>query len=509
MVNLHSADATDRDVEPGMLLRLDALLGHGGDERIALDPASGRNRYGCGVIPEAGVLAFSSSTASAVSPGARAAALACLERVTSYRSEREAYRGELAAVRARLAGACGLAPSLAEKIVVGPSGTDLHLIAADIARGPSLAPLTTVAADPRETGRGVLNAVRSLGYSARSPHGGAVETGRLLAGAVEGAFLGIAVREQDGTARDVEAVDRDAERACARAVRTGGRVLLVVLDVSKTGLIAPSPACAAALKHRYGEAVTVLVDACQFRIGPETLAGYLARGFMVAVTGSKFLGGPCFSGALLLPDQIAEPLRTAALSPALGDYSGRDDWPARYVGRAVLPDLPNLGLLLRWQAALYELEAFSRLPPNDVAAFLRGFAESVYAAMDAAGLEALATQPLATQPLATQPLARAAGDGWDSVQTIFSFLGRRSGELLDDAATQALHRELWRDGVRLGQPVPVGMRDDRPVSVLRLSLSAGQVVEALASPDAAAAARAAADRALALTADRLQAMEPA
>jgi hypothetical protein len=94
------------------------------------------------------------------------------------------------------------------------------------------------------------------------------------------------------------------------ALAQGRRVLLVLADVSKTGLIAPSLACVTALQRRWPDALDILVDACQFRLAPATLRAYLIHNFMIALTGSKFLTGPTFSGALLIP---AAPARLAAL----------------------------------------------------------------------------------------------------------------------------------------------------------------------------------------------------
>jgi hypothetical protein len=128
--------------------QLAALLALGGDERIAVSGPFGRNRYGCGVMPDEAVLAFASSTASTISPGAFAAAAGRLEQVLASRTPREAYRTGMARVRSRLAQLCGLPPAAAGNIVLAASGTDLHLIAADLARGPGPGPLTTVAADP-------------------------------------------------------------------------------------------------------------------------------------------------------------------------------------------------------------------------------------------------------------------------------------------------------------------------------------------------------------------------
>jgi len=44
-----------------------ALLTHGGDARIVLDPSRGLNKYGCSPFPDARLAAFGSSTASTIS----------------------------------------------------------------------------------------------------------------------------------------------------------------------------------------------------------------------------------------------------------------------------------------------------------------------------------------------------------------------------------------------------------------------------------------------------------
>ncbi len=475
---------------------LDSLLVAGGDERIALDPVTGLNKYGCGVAPEREGLAFSSSTASTISPGALRAAADRFEHILGYPDPRAAHAAEAEGLRRRLARLCGLEPQAAEDIVLAASGTDIHLIAADLARGDGVAPLVAVMPSPTESGRGVPLALRGVGYSSSTPHGGGAVVGEPIDHAVAGVLLPAPVRDEYGAPRPAEAVDRDVARACDLAVRRGGRVLLVLLDVSKTGLVAPTPACAAALKARHGEALTVLVDACQFRISAQSLRRYLDEDFLVAVTGSKFLGGPAFSGALFIPPASVARLRGRTLSRALADYCGRGDWPASWTGRALLPDLANLGLLLRWEAALHELAAFRALPDAAVAGFLADFGR----AMDARLLE----DP-AFEPLSAPSAPRLAPDGWDAMGTIFPFLVHRGGQALDAPAVQALYEAmrapaLHRPSVRLGQPVAVGARAGVPVSALRLSLCAGHVVEALTTPGGADAVIARAGLALDLVA---------
>src|SRR5260370_16203587 len=59
------------------------ILTSGGDERIAIDPATGRNRYGAPPGKACDEVWFSSSTASAISPRGYEAALEAVRGLTS------------------------------------------------------------------------------------------------------------------------------------------------------------------------------------------------------------------------------------------------------------------------------------------------------------------------------------------------------------------------------------------------------------------------------------------
>jgi selenocysteine lyase/cysteine desulfurase len=474
------------------------LLALGGDERLVLDPRTRRNRYGSGVEPEPGAAEFASTTASTISSAAFDQVAAYFEALAPGRSGQETYRQAAQATREDLARLCGLPSTAAANIVLAPSGTDLHLIAADLARGSGLEPLETVMANPDETGRGVPLAVQSLAFGTGAAHGIPSEIGTLLPGAVAGKIAAIDLRRPDGSPRAAGDVDADFERACRRGLRAGGRVLLVLVDVSKTGLIAPSPACAIDLKQRYGDQLTVLVDACQFRLSPDSLAAYLAADFLVAITGSKFVAGPPFSGALIIPDRSAPRLRTLPLLPALSNYSGREDWPDGFNGRNVLPDLPNFGMLARWRAALCELEAFRSCPAAEIGAFLSRFADQVGAANDdIKGLERVETPPL-----------KRCDGGWDGIATIFSFGVTDGREALGAGRLQALHQRLREpsgcggSAVRLGQPVTISPDEGHPRAALRLAASAPLIVEAFAALDCGEGVIARAIGALEMTAHR-------
>ena len=454
-----------------------ALLVSGGDARLLLDPASGLSMYGCRPQPEPGLVALGSCTASQISAAGFAAAHAlrrhCIEQLRCH-SPGAVYAGQTARLRSELLACCGLAPSDGVDLVLGASGSDLFLLAAQWLR-----PHRTVLIAAGETGSGVPAALQGRHFNGRS---GAVTLGAPVAD-WQGEILALAVRAADGSLRATAAVDADCVAGVAAAAAAGQRVLLVLTDVSKTGLIVPSVEVALALKRRFPTQVEVLVDACQFRLGAATVRAYLAQDCMVALTGSKFIGGPTFCGALLIPPACAARHSGAALGGAVGTYSNAADWPAAWRASHCLPATANFGLLLRWAAALAELRAFLAVPESDSAAFVRRFGASVRLRLAQDGrFEALPVAPLA------RPALGIAGS-WDSEQTIFPFLVRGPGGRPFSAdETQRLHRALRGAGrYQLGQPVACGIRDGVPVSALRVCVGARMLVAAHAGAGSAPA----------------------
>lgn len=459
------------------------LLLEGGDARIAPGADGISNKYGCRPFPDPELLSFGSSTASVISETAFAAAERLRDRLLPLlgtASRAAVYASELQRVRNELKTLCGLADMPGLDIVFAASGTDLHLIASQIAGGTASHPTRIILVGAEETGSSVPAALAGKHFSTRSSLGHVVAEGSPVAGDKSVELATVPIRLPDGSARDIADIDADVESLALEATALKRRVLLILVDVSKTGLIAPSPACAAALQQRLAGSIDVLVDACQFRIAPMTLRAYLEAGFMVALTGSKFAGGPTFSGALFLPFSIAERLRTQTLPSALSAYSARAEWPATWKNADIFGEFANFGLLLRWEAALEELRSFHAVRDTVVADFLRAFGNAMHARLqDSAHFE----------PLITPQLDRGAfGDpaGWDRCQTIFPFLLRGPAT---GGGTTPLNREqtaeIYRllqidlgDGLRcqLGQPVTCGTRDGIPVSALRMCASARLVV---------------------------------
>ncbi|BBP03869.1 hypothetical protein TPL01_04400 [Sulfuriferula plumbiphila] len=471
----------------------------GGDARIALVPGHALNKYGCPPQPDPGLMGFGSATASVISAAGFAAAddlRRRLLRAADAEPHAIIYARELNRLRQELAQLCGAGDLPGLEIVFAASGTDLHLIAAQLAGSSASVSTLALMVNAEETGSGVPAALAGRHFSAHTAYGDSVSAGSSITGTGAIEVVAVPIRLADGTPRPPAAVDAAVESLATSAVAQGRRVLLILTDVSKTGLLAPSLACIAALQRRWPDTLDILVDACQFRLAPSTLRTYLAHGFMIALTGSKFLTGPTFSGALLIPSAAAQRLRRHPLPRALQAYSATADWPDGWTTAGILDNLTNFGLLLRWEAAMAELRAFRAVPEAVVARFLQAFARAVQHRLKSDPAFELVPVPRIDR----RPLIEAAS--WDHIPTIFPFLlhhcaTRAGNRPLNQEETAQVYRRLQADltdhpglnptgashtiaafRYQLGQPAAFGQRNGLPVSALRLCASARLVVEA-------------------------------
>jgi hypothetical protein len=479
------------------------LLTEGGDARIVLDVVSGLNKYACAPIPDPGMIALGSSTASIISTqGFRAAdllrnklALAASSAESTY----AIYANELNRMRAELLKLCDIPDGSSVDVVFAASGTDIHLIAAQaFSSAEKQAPLV-IMVEANETGSGVAAALAGRHFSSHSALGDSVVSGSDISRAAPVEVVSVALRDSNGKARTAAAIDADFETLASQAAQAGRRVLLIVIDGSKTGTIAPSTSCALKLQQQFAGRIDVMVDACQFRIAPTTLRAYLQRNFMVALTGSKFVTGPTFSGALLIPPLCARRMRKNPIPFALRGYSSRADWPQDWDAAASLDQVANFGLLLRWEAALSEIRAFRAVPEDQVIKFLTAFGAAVQAKLQSSPLlEALPLPSLNRDPL-------VSAQSWDHIPTIHPFLlfqpnDAKGRSALDRDQTLRIYQLMQADlstrkefgidktdsylaGLRcqFGQPVGCGHRDGVPVSALRICVSMRMIVQATAN----------------------------
>ncbi len=416
---LPAADAAQIRKIWGHLGTVESLMETGGDIRLQRDPVTALNGYGCSHRARPWAITFASSTASSSSERGYVAADRVRLQTTAKLLCGELRRpvaAALHAVRRGLSREIGLQKGTA--IVLAASGTDTELLALALTHlaVPAL-PILNILIASEETGRGVPMAARGLHFAVDTALGHDVTFEAPIAGfRADTRLANVALRHPSGALRTAAAVEAELRTTVAIGINAGQRVMLHVLDLSKTGLLAPGFACLRDLRAQHGDRLDIVVDACQSRLSSASIRAYLALGAVVLITGSKFFTGPPFAGAALLPAGIAARFAHRALPAGLDAYFGRDEFPATCRAAAALPPLGNYGLALRWHAALAEINAVGRISTARRLQILQGFGEVVRAEISAnAALDLLDVPPITRHD---------TDDAWERQQTIFTFMLR-------------------------------------------------------------------------------------
>lgn len=410
-----------------------AALLSGGDSRTIVDGVSFTNKYLCPPYPTDELTCFASCTASPIGQLSFERATNLFADIAGGRSAQR--RAERLAQHEKFIEADLLehfSVSGRADIILCPSGTDAMLTAAMLlaAEQPDRS-ITAILPCAAETGTGVPHAVACRRFDGPA-------TGSAVAD-VTVQTVEIKLRTDRGEPRTEEAIN---EAFAAAASSATGRPVVYLTYGTKTGLIAPVRPPAGA---------EIIVDACQARISPETVAAYIARGWPVVVTGSKFFGGPAFSGAVLFP-------------------RGRWKLPARPPGQlnghaAAHGDVEGgatLGTVMRWAASVGVIEAF-QARASEMAGLLRDQAACVQR-----GLTSLP----AIVPVGGM-LPR--GSAWPDLPSIFTFAVRdpeQPARLLPAAELRPIYLRLAKQGVLIGQPVGLG-----PFGGLRIAIGARDLID--------------------------------
>ena len=347
---------------------VESLLLAGGDSRLALDPVTQLNRYGVCPRPRPEAVHFSSSTASAIS---RHGFLFCdllrrhlLDAALSRGEEPDAlHRAAVTATQHEILRLLALDPAEAD-LALAASGTDSELLTALLSlAGAGDRPLTNLLVSPEESGKGVRLAGSGRFFDDTAASGAAVRKG---AEAFPGRAIHIeevAIRDEDCRVRPPAEVDAEILAKGRAALDRGHHLLVHVLLGSKTGLSAPGWEVVEQLVREAPERVDVAVDACQMRSSWTEMGDMVRRGWMVQISGSKFLTGPPFSGALLLPAALRgrqpEAARLLEAAPGVGRA---DDWSAWWAQRLpATAGTASLGPVFRWLPALLEGHLYAQL----------------------------------------------------------------------------------------------------------------------------------------------------
>ena len=345
------------------------LFVQGGDSRLSLNPQTLLNGYGCRPFPRPEAITFSSSTASSISLYAYNVAEQCRQALIA-----EALGDGLTPAMEKLAEQlrrdiikqiCG-GREMAD-VVLCSSGTDCFLIAQGLVHLTSDLPLVTLIVGANESGTGVPLAAQERHFAAQAALGDTVAKGEPVhENAKDGVTFEIPLRDEQGRALTVKAVDLQVRRLAEEHLAAGAQVLIHAMNHSKLGASGPSAELLFELKKQHGDKLQVVIDACQMRVEMEDLRDYLLHDFPVILTGSKFFTGPPLSGAVLVSRQTV--LRIVAskrqFPKGFNAYCARFDFPATLRGVLVNPSSDfNLGSYMRWVAAMAEIKRYFRIPP--------------------------------------------------------------------------------------------------------------------------------------------------
>ncbi|WP_260582625.1 hypothetical protein [Sphingopyxis sp. PET50] len=338
--------------------RLATVLTSGGDARIRPD-ADGRNQYYASVLPSA-ALAYGSSTISSISQHSFDTLLDRWHHRLDRPLAVEEYGEALNLLRAQLVEAFGNPDT---RVIFAASGTDLEYVG--LAAAHDGRPITAILLGRDEVGSGCIHSAAGRFFADETATGARV----VAQSAIDPAFAGtelvdVAVRDAAGRPRASATVAQDLAAASQEAIARGRRPVVHVVHGSKSGLTLPVIADVERLVAAFGDTVSIVVDACQLRIAPAATRRYLALGCTLLMTGSKFVGGPPFSGFALVPDAVR--VRASALPGGYRRIATRAEWPADWPGADCLPASGNYGLLLRLQAAMIEIDRFAALPAPQV-----------------------------------------------------------------------------------------------------------------------------------------------
>lgn len=461
----------------------------GGDGRLVVDPVTGLNRYGCSPAPREHAFTFASSTASSVSPQAYEAADHYRQQLLHDLVSGDArhvvpdYFRRLEQDLSRILGLHDLEPAF----FLLPSGTDAQLLSVGVTATDPGGSWISVVCGADETGSGTPESVTGRHFDDTTCLGVPVSRGERLAGMAPIGYRAVEVHDDSGRPRSPAEMDAATEASVESLVNEGHSVILHAMEQSKLGRWCPSREVMERLRERCGDRLQIIIDACQMRTDRDDLRRHLEKGDILLLTGSKFFTGPPFSGAVVFPAQLRTRLpRAASLPEGLADYLPADalgSWASMVPGAK---PVVQTGVLLRWRAALAEMERYYAVPESLRIDGLNRFSSQVVTLLREHPL----VEPLFEPGSAWWARSDFGGEELSNRRTIFPFLVRQSakGDWLDPGQARKLYellnQELDTDTLEplsrerqeiagqcchIGQPVPLKGSE---TAALRISIGA-------------------------------------
>lgn len=328
-------------------------LTYGGDERIELKE-NGLNKYFLNPFRSEGLLSRASCTCSPLSDDVRARVHGAFK---MYRSGEATLEDIRIKQRYRMKALLQNAYTSDFNILFAPSGSDLcyyPLLFSKIMTGNK--PIMSLISRPEELGTGSILANTGHYHAEKTQMKDRVEKGGKITDNLDVDHILFPARSEDGSVIDhkkeiYDAIDR---------YRNSHSIIVNLVIGSKSGIednvsiIKDGP-----------DDVTWVIDLCQMRAKPKLFNELLAENCLLMITGSKFYQSPPFSGALLVPETYAAKLFEGEINQEIvrgfDSIYSKFDFPPSYRNlRSFFDSKENIGLTLRWEAAICESENLSK-----------------------------------------------------------------------------------------------------------------------------------------------------
>ena len=324
------------------------VLVQGCDERIYIDPETGRNKYHLNPVEYTTLFQRGSCTANVLTPPGEEVARSFLDKYENLN-----YESLLETQSHRLKELIQSELRNPFDVFFAPSGSDLVYYPLMFQRilNPNQR-IVNIVSCSQELGSGSLYASEGRFYGQYNQFGDLTSQGELVDPIRDVTVHYLNARSDDGTILDRTQSFKRIINENSDACVVGSLVL-----GSKSGInddlkvIDPN------------DDTMWVVDLCQFRVDHTLIHKLLELGVLVMLTGSKFFQSPPFCAALLVPRNWCAKLQSikdvSPIAPFSHLFSYYDlPWYMTNL-RSQLPLRENKGLRLRWEIALNEMEAYS------------------------------------------------------------------------------------------------------------------------------------------------------
>ena len=420
------------------------ILTSGCDERVFIHETTNANKYHLNPLKFDKLLHRGSCTCGTLTADAYKVGLEFLKNYEDSKYE-SILKNQSQRLKAML-----IDESIDFDVFYGPSGSDLMYLPLlfQYIIDPNKKIINIVSC-PEELGSGSKAAAEGLYFSEWSQYGKPLPIGKNVSEKINSEVFYLPARNENGNIVDRNQAIRDLINKFPNELIIGNLVF-----GSKSGIKDDL-----AIIDEFKEGIMWVVDMCQFRTDRKLIYELISKGAMISITGSKFYQAPPFCGALLVPKYWSEKIKDkdASILETYNTLFTSYDYPLEFEKmRKNLPDFKNIGLRLRWEIALCEMESFLAFPQEKSNALIRRWNQVVIGR------------------LAQSDLFRLMPDIELTNDSIISFMVIKNGVALDNKELKILFDYLVlneHEGIEnfthvfLGQPVQYGEK-----SFIRLAI---------------------------------------